>query len=802
MNLTLNPTWLYVGVVYALAVACARRFGADLPKRVALAFYALVVVLFWLPLTQDYVTTHDDVLKVLPPWAMMTRDYHVINGEMNDVPLQMVPWAHQVREAWRSGHVPLWNANAGSGYPLLANGQSGALSPFRLLALPLELGHAMTAEGAMKVLVALTYAFLLARRRYSMLASVVAAATFGFCGWLAVWLHFPHSSTGCWLPALLFHAELLIERRTPLRFAGASLVWALALFGGHPETAAHAGFIALLYVAWLLFVERIASWRVLLPLGGALCVAALLAAPLLLPMAEAIPRSQRFELLKERPWKHELPFTDLQSAIVMLQPRFFGDIPRERPWGPAAAEPVSGAAGIFRFAAFVAIAIIVVRKRAWRSREAFYLLVSLFLFGILMSWPGLRQLIHAIFPIAANARLRLPLALFLALLSAAALDGIGGARTRESRVPLLAGIAVVSALLLALLRLTRFPSDYARDTAQLALLPSVTVLAFATLAATTRNATRNALATSALLGAIVFELFLVAGQWNPPQPARTMRPMTPILAKMRELAPREPFRTCAIEGTFFPNLPALYGFEDVRVHDPMSNFRYLDFLRLTTGYDYTAYHAQWIEFDTRVFDYLGVRFLLQPRDYPDPARMLLRYDRRDGKLFENPNALPRFFAVRNVILTFNRDAFRAQVAGLADWKETALLDELKLESDRMGRDFFTPRPADAPLATTRLHETSNSDYAIQVDAPRYTLVVSSIPWWPGWKVIRDGKRVAPIRVNGAFVGFAVPPGAHDVRVVYAPDSFRLGVLLAALALSGIAYSVVRARWHRRASAPT
>ncbi|MBV8516723.1 MAG: YfhO family protein [Acidobacteria bacterium] len=791
----MNLTWLYVGIVYALAVAGARRLGADLPKRVAFAFYALVVVLFWLPLTQDYVTTHDDVLKVLPPWAMMTRDYHVINGEMNDVPLQMVPWAHAVREAWRAGHVPLWNATAGSGYPLLANGQSGALSPFRLLALPLSLGHAMTAEGALKVLLALTYAFLLARRRYSRIASAIAAATFGFCGWLAVWLHFPHSSTGCWLPALLFHAELLIERRTPLRFAGASLVWALALFGGHPETAAHAGFIALLYVAWLLFVERVASWRVLLPLGGALCVAALLAAPLLLPMAEAIPRSQRYHLLKERPWKHELPFADLQSAIVMVAPRFFGDVPYERPWGPAAAEPVSGAAGVFRFAAFVAVLIAVIRKRAWRSREAFYLVVSVFLFGILMSWPGLRQLIHAIFPIAANARLRLPLALFLALLSGAAID-----EARETRVPLLAGIATVGALLLALLRLTQFPSDFARDSAQLALLPSVLVLAVATVAAITRNDARRTLATSALLAAIAFELFPIAGSWNPPQPARTMRPVTPILAKLRALAPREPFRICGIEGTFFPNLPALYGFEDVRAHDPMANYRYLDFLKLTTGYDYTAYHAQWIEFDTRVFDYLGVRFVLQPRDYPDPARMLLRHDGRDGKLFENPNALPRFFAVRNVILTFDRNAFRAQLAGLAGWNETALLDELKLENAQMGRDFFTPRPANAPLATTRLQRTSDAEYALHVDAPRYTLVASSIPWWPGWKVTRDGKRVAPIRVNGAFVGFAVPSGAHDVRVVYAPDSFRLGVLLAALALSGIAYSIARGRSYRRAPA--
>jgi hypothetical protein len=68
---------------------------------------------------------------------------------MNDLAMQIVPWAHQAREAWRSLHFPIWNALSGCGYPLLANGQSSAMSPLRLLALPLPLGYAMTAEAAM-----------------------------------------------------------------------------------------------------------------------------------------------------------------------------------------------------------------------------------------------------------------------------------------------------------------------------------------------------------------------------------------------------------------------------------------------------------------------------------------------------------------------------------------------------------------------------------------------------------------------------------------------------------------------------
>ena len=40
----------------------------------------------------------------------------------------------------------------------------------------------------------------------------------------------------------------------------------------------------------------------------------------------------------------------------------------------------------------------------------------------------------------------------------------------------------------------------------------------------------------------------------------------------------------------------------------------------------------------------------------------------------------------------------------------------------------------------------------------------------------------PIRVNGAFLGFAVPPGQSDVRVWYAPTSFWAGVWVAVLTM--------------------
>src|SRR6476620_11512806 len=129
--LQLNPTFIYVGAIYAIAVALARRGGNPLPRRIAVLFYALVLVFLFKAMTGPYVCIATDIPKLIAPWSAtapgMTK-YTVLNMETHDVPMQLAPWAHQVREAWRSGHAPLWNALAGCGYPLLANAQSAALS--------------------------------------------------------------------------------------------------------------------------------------------------------------------------------------------------------------------------------------------------------------------------------------------------------------------------------------------------------------------------------------------------------------------------------------------------------------------------------------------------------------------------------------------------------------------------------------------------------------------------------------------------------------------------------------------------
>jgi hypothetical protein len=776
-----NATWILVAVLYALAVWLAHRVGAPalgraLPWRIAALFYALVLIFLFRPMTQAAVSVPVDFIRILPPWDNGTPTRPLSNSMMNDLPMQIVPWAGQVRDAWRSLHFPLWNHLSGAGYPLLANGQSSAFSPIRLLALPLPLGYAMTAEAAMKLLIALTFMYLLCRRRYEELPSAIGAISFAFCTFNNTWLHFPLVTVAVWLPAALLAVEMLVERRTYARFVFGVVVWAVMLFGGHPETVAHVTLLAGLYALWLLFIERVGSWRAIPSLAGAIAVAAIIAAPFLAPFAETVTKSKRYQELQANPALNtDVPWSDFPSLIVLFQPHFFGHLPGDKPWSTApAAESISGFAGVLGVAAWLALLLRAIALRRFREREVFFVFAGLFVLGVILNWPGVGTFFHVVFRLAANARLRLLLCFVAAMMIAAIVD----ITRRERPLWLLTGVAVTAAAMLALLMTTAFPNHAAIDIAVLAMLPSVLVLAVAALLALPpqwRDFGAFVVAT-----AIVGELWATDAGWNPVLPAEAMYPRTPLIRKLDTLRAQwgqTPLRVVGIGPAMFPNTNAIFGFEDVRAHDPMANGRYLGVLRLLAGLNTDDYFAKWNNIDTRLLDYLNVRYVVGARnlEMKDAQRFRLVYDGRDGRIFENADVLPRFYPARNIVLEFKGDLFLRRLVEQKEFALTAVVKTLPVDSDRMRLDLLLPRPMSAPEPTVRMVSATPTDFCLRIHAPRHALIVSSQPWWPGWRVTLNGRRREPQQVNGPFLGFTVPPGDWDVRVDYFPLTFYAGL---------------------------
>jgi hypothetical protein len=182
----------------------------------------------------------------------------------------------------------------------------------------------------------------------------------------------------------------------------------------------------------------------------------------------------------------------------------------------------------------------------------------------------------------------------------------------------------------------------------------------------------------------------------------------------------------------FPNTQAVFGLPDARIHDATSTVRYAETLSAAMPYDTAEYYPKFKDPDAAILDVLNVKWLLTDPgvDVRDRDRYRLLYDGVDGRIYENRHVKPRFMA------------------------EGARIELVRANSDR---------------------------YELRVDAPHETLIKASIAFWPGWRVTHNGNELRAGMVDGAFLGFVVPPGRGVVRVRYAPRSFQFGVWAAASA---------------------
>ena len=71
---------------------------------------------------------------------------------------------------------------------------------------------------------------------------------------------------------------------------------------------------------------------------------------------------------------------------------------------------------------------------------------------------------------------------------------------------------------------------------------------------------------------------------------------------------------------------------------------------------------------------------------------------------------------------------------------------------------------------------------VKVEAAAGGWLVLSDIWYPGWSASVDGAPADSYPADVAFRAVWVPPGSSTVTWLYQPTSFRVGVLVSAVAL--------------------
>jgi hypothetical protein len=607
-------------------------------------------------------------------------------------------------------------------------------------------------------------------------------------------------ATAAWLPLALLCFRRALTRKSWAWAAGSGVVLAVAALVGHAQLFLYVAMAVGLYALFEVYVHRREGWRAGLTRVGMLALAGAIAFGLsalaLIPAFDLTHYTVRAEMDYARASDFSIPPAGLVS---ILMPGFFGRGTGPF-WGPWVGTEM-GYAGVFPLVlAVVAVALCFRRYpliRFWLILGTFGLLVSLGGHTVLHGWT------YALIPIF--RQLRVParaIVLFdfaVAMLATLGLDVLLYPLSRRARRTLasvnrawlwiLGGLALVGWPLLgyAVLVSRQLPRDM--------LYQSVVSMGSLVFAALLLGASlgwlvlrRRGLASRAMLS--VLAIALIALDLISMGAYVEVEPNDPLSGYRNERAieflrgDAEVFRVetpAEVQGGWAPDWALIDEMDDLSgIWNP---------LRLG-AYDVLTWVG--IGRENRFYDLYNVKYLIAGENTTVPAHFEPALE--DGKrtIYRNPRALPRAFMV-----------YRAQVVG----GDIRALNIARADGFDLGTEVVLKKgEGAAPLDVdpgdgerrVEIVDRGPNHITFHVVTPVEGYLFVGEMWMPGWMAYVDGERQGVIKANYTFRAVRVPPGSHDVRMVYRPRSWSIGLgitlaTLAALLIWGAWSLLARAR---------
>ncbi len=677
-------------------------------------------------------------------------------GDQGDA---LIPWTMASWIQVHQGHLPLWNPNSALGMPLVFNWGSAAFGLPALVGYLLPLHIAYAAGIIVTLVVAGTGAYVFARLLgLGIVACVFAAVAFELSGPFVELVGWPMSSVMSW-SGWLFAAALLVVRghRRLAATTMFALVLAAAIYAGEPEMLLQLLIALIVFLAILLAHEvhrgglRSVS-RPVVDLGlGAVCGAAL-GAPLALPglqLTTGSINSDRSLIIYER-------------QAVSLHALF--DVTRG---------PYLGVITIV----LACLAVVVHRRRAEVRALAAVAVVA----AAIVLLPPVMSLLNSL-PILGDAhwnRSDISLAFSLAILAGLGVDTLMRGMTKETARRTAAGFAVAGVVVAGGLALGDASTSAGEKgivwAAIAATLGAVImlILAVGPRTGSSKDADRGRFRERSRIFAggaflIIETLFLVVAGTTVWASGPTSVTPTPSYYDLQRAV------GSAVVGfgnsNCFPyslgilqNDNIVYGVHEFAVYDPMTPRNYFSSWRSITGRS-AGIPSSWIfcpaVTSTALARRYGVSIVLEPRGAPGPKGSVFDGDVGSLQLYRIPDSA----AATLVPLPATGQSPDPNALGVA-----------------------VPVSHPSP-ATWKMLTSSSSPGVLRL---RLTNV-------PGWHGTIDGKPLALEPFSGIMLQSRIPAGRHVIVLHYWPDTFSVGILLAALSALGLAGAfVVGFIWRRR-----
>jgi len=718
-----------------------------------------------------------DLQYLYHPWR--TEFNQEITGPGNwilfDEILEFHPWRHLIKTSLQSGRIPLWDPTAFCGYPFQGLYQTALLYlPDRLTdSLPYNFYTLFRASFHI-LLAGLGIGLYLKRRKAGTSAITFGMCAYALCGFMIVWIGHPHAKVAAWLPWLFLGIDLLFDRHKHA-FPILLTTTAMTLTAGHIETALHTLSAATAYFLLSLIGQQKNKQQLLVTGMIVIILALFITGAMILPFTEYLSRSVAYATRSDgvitQGW------LDPILSLAILMPDLFGSSAKNTYWYPDFNTAEIGGAFIGSITAVLAIAaLLLYRKEKPVFQHSILALISGFVaFGI----PPVYQLVTSLpgYRMSYNFRMVLPMVFSMAVLAALMIDKIEKKQHRTILIPLsiTAILACMSGIILIKYMFPHIETDLWSNFQQSSL---IIIAGCVLIPLLIKIITRYA---GFLFSAILlFELLRNGYGFNPETSLKKLDTLPVSAQYLSVTSPTEPFRSLPVGKTYPPHTGLLFNMHDIRGNDALTPLITEDYIALIKPdmrdkHNLPALRMMWMNsWQSPLLDALNIKYFAFPvTDLEESPSGLTPFRTLGGvHLFLNPNCMDRAFLVNNWHYLNSDDA---------------VLNELKSPDINLRKTAYLlnssaefPLPSNPSAGISDIINYSSNEIEIKTQSKSEQMLILSDTYYPGWKVLVDGEPDNCIRVNHMMRGVHLSRGNHNVKFIFSPLSWRLGLFLTLL----------------------
>jgi len=735
----------------------------------------LLTFSFFLPyLGRGKVPIPADVIPgVFYPWrdnsigGYNPSKFPVKNPLITDPVIATYPWRFITIKNIKQGSWPLWNSYSFSGQPLLGNFESAPFQILNILFFILPFKIAWTVQIILPEILTTFFMYLFLKSiKISTVSSVFASFVLPFTGFFVAWMSMGIIvTTAMWLPLILFCLQKLSQKTSVVYFLILTFAFFQTIFSGHTQTVYSVFMASILFMAFLFKYSTTRKNLIICLLS--LILAIIIALPQILPSIEFINLSARnidqaYNL--GRSW-----FLKPQNLIQILAPDFFGNPSTYNYWG------ASNYAEFVSFIGLVPLSFVLISFKKNLKHKEVYFFAGLALLSLIFALPNFLSKIPYIYhwPYISSAQPSRIIFLLIFSLVVLCAYGLDQFLTYKSKKIIFPPLLILASLFMLFVITKTFKSEFPNDAAHIAyrnlIFPIVTAIAVLGIYVARLLGVNRKIVIIAIFTLTAVELFRFTAKFTSFSKLSWIFPETEVTNFLSNQP--KPFRVMTTNGLILhPNTSSIYGIETINGYDPLYFINYAKLISVSETQNSKAQISSFNRvitpqnYDSRIINLLNAKYVLS-FDEINNDNLVEVFKEGSTRIYENKNALPRFFFVNEIQKLENRNQELEKILdSKLDIAHTAVSSQISFKKEdilaRVVINKYTDQSIDLTSTTNKV-------------AP---LVIANINY-PGWIAKIDGKKTQINTVDFGMQSIFVPVGTHHINFKFSPRSFYYGLYI-------------------------